>query len=215
MRMIQVNPYSVCLFIDSIPDFITHHSIISGSDILMFDHSRSKTTATIQSIVCNCLNATKRSFCINMWQWMKYGSATSLKSQIGSQLSEQQQVKAIQSDQKCKHQQARFWPLYFGMHKVFCPSVTLRKEEPSIANIVLHYLCIWRKKSPKNGHKWRRKKKALSPKQFTALQVNCNNIKTTWIALWIGSTPTLFSRADPQWLLAICRPQKNASRKEV
>ena len=30
---------------------------------------------------------------------MKHGSTTSLQSQIGSQLSEQQQVKAIQSDQ--------------------------------------------------------------------------------------------------------------------
>ena len=26
--------------------------------------------------------------------------------------------------------------LYFGMCKVFCSSVTLRKEEPSIANII-------------------------------------------------------------------------------
>ena len=34
------------------------------------------------------------------------------------------------------HQQARFWPPYFGMHKVFCSSITLRKEEPSIGNII-------------------------------------------------------------------------------
>ena len=40
---------------------------------------------------------------------MKHGSTTSLRSQISSQLSEQQQVKAIQSDQRGKHQQARFW----------------------------------------------------------------------------------------------------------
>ena len=32
--------------------------------------------STIQSIVCNCFNATKRSFCVNMWQWMKHGSTT-------------------------------------------------------------------------------------------------------------------------------------------
>ena len=53
-----------------------------------------------------------------------------------SQLSGHQQVKAVQSDQRCKHQQARFWPPYFGMCKVLCSSITLRKEEPSIVNII-------------------------------------------------------------------------------
>ena len=38
-------------------------------------------------------------------------------------------MKAVQSDRRCKHQLARFWPLYFGMHKVFCSSIYLRKEE--------------------------------------------------------------------------------------
>ena len=35
-----------------------------------------------------------------------------------------------------KHQQARFWPPYFEMCKVFCLSITLRNKEPSIANII-------------------------------------------------------------------------------
>ena len=43
---------------------------------------------------------------------MKHGSTISLRRQIGSQLSGQQQVKAIQSDQRRKHQQARFCPPY-------------------------------------------------------------------------------------------------------
>ena len=73
-----------------------------------------------------------------MWQWMKHGSTTSLQSQIGSQLSGQEQVKAVQSEERRKHQQARFWSLYFGMRKVFCLSITLRKEEQSIANIYIH-----------------------------------------------------------------------------
>ena len=34
-----------------------------------------------------------------MWQWRKHGSTTSCQSQIGSQLSGQQQMKAVQSDQ--------------------------------------------------------------------------------------------------------------------
>ena len=89
--------------------------------------------STIQSDV---YNATKKIFCVNMWQWMKHEFTTSLRSQKSSQLSEQQQVKAFQSDQRRKHQQARFWPVYFGMRKVFCSPITLGKEEPSIVNII-------------------------------------------------------------------------------
>ena len=92
--------------------------------------------STIQSVVCNCFNATKRSFCINMWQWLKHGCTTFPRSQIGCQLSGQQQVKTVQSDQRCKHQQAMFWLPYFGMHKVSCSLITFRKEEPSITNII-------------------------------------------------------------------------------
>ena len=73
---------------------------------------------------------------------MKHGSTTSLQSQISSQLRGQQQVKAVQSD----HQQARFWALYFGIHKIFCSSITLRKEELSMVNITKHYWCILKKK---------------------------------------------------------------------
>ena len=39
---------------------------------------KNNNSSTIQSVVCNCFNTTKRSFCINMWQWMKHGSTTSL-----------------------------------------------------------------------------------------------------------------------------------------
>ena len=92
-------------------------------------------TSTIQSIVSNCFNPTKRSFCINMWQWMKHGSTTSLWSQISSQLNRQQHVKSVKSDQRRKHHQARFWPSYLGMRKVFCSLITMRKEELSIVNI--------------------------------------------------------------------------------
>ena len=70
---------------------------------------KNNNTLTIQNIICNCFNSIKRSFCINMWPWMNHGSTTTLRSQISSQLSGQQQLKAIQSDQRCKHQQAKFW----------------------------------------------------------------------------------------------------------
>ena len=138
-----------------------------------------------------------------MWQWMKHRSPTLLQSQIGTQLSWQRQVKVIQSNQRRKHQQARFWPPYFGMYKELCSLITLRKEEPSIENIIYHYWCIWRKKSSKNDHKWRRKS-VLSPRQCT----DCNDGRTRWIAFQTASTPTLFSRSSPQRVLAVSRPQK-------
>ena len=97
---------------------------------------KNNNSSTIQSIVRNCFNATKRSFCINMSQGRKHGSTASLGSQISSQPSGQQQVKAVQSDQRRKHQRAMFWSPYFGVRKVFCYSTTLRKEELSIANIM-------------------------------------------------------------------------------
>ena len=60
-----------------------------------------------------------------------------------------------------------------------------------------------------------KKKSALSTRQCTVLQVDCNDGKTTWIALWIASTPTLFSKSGPQQLLAVYRPQKNDPGKEI
>ena len=103
----------------------------------MFAHSQSKTTTHRWfRVLFATVSMQKRSFCVNIWQWMKHGSTTSLRSQIGNQWSGQQQVKANQNDERCKHQQTRFWLSYFGTHKVFCSSITLRKEEPSIANII-------------------------------------------------------------------------------
>ena len=44
---------------------------------------KNNNTSTIQSVVCNCLNTTKKSFCVNIGQSTKHGSITSLQSQIG------------------------------------------------------------------------------------------------------------------------------------
>ena len=37
--------------------------------------------------------------------------------------------------------------------------------------------------------------------------------KLRWFALRIASATTLLSKPGPQWLLAVCRPQKNAPVK--
>ena len=66
----------------------------------------------------------------------------------------------------------------------------------------------------KNGHKWSRKKYSFT-RQCSMSQVDCNDSKTTWNALWISSTPNLFSRLEPEQLLAVCRPRKNVPGKEL
>ena len=58
-------------------------------------------------------------------------------------------------------------------------------------------------------------KNFLSSRHYTVSQVGCNNGKTTWISLQIASASTLFSKSDSQWLLAVCRLQKNAPGKEI
>ena len=64
--------------------------------------------------------------------------------------------------------------------------------------------------------KWpQMKKKTTFTKTMHMPQVNCNDGKTTWIALRIASVPTLFSRFGSQQLLDVCRPQKNAPGKEI
>ena len=104
-----------------------------------------------QCIVCN-----KKEFLDKYVTRWNMDLITSLQSQINSQLSGQQQVKAVQSDQRRKHQQAKFWPSYFGMGKVFCYIYYLEKER-TINSEYYIALLVWRKKLPKNSHKWRKK----------------------------------------------------------
>ena len=95
---------------------------------------------------------------------MKHESTISLWSQISSQLSGQQQVKAIQNDQRCKHQQARFWPLYFGID--FLEKGRTINSEYYIALLVRLMEEIVKKRPQ------RKKESALSPRQSTMSQVD-------------------------------------------
>ena len=65
-------------------------------------------------------------------------------------------VKTVQSDQKSKYQLVAFAPPYFGMRAIFYSSITLRKEESSIANIIWRYCYVWSKKLRKKDPEWRR-----------------------------------------------------------
>ena len=89
---------------------------------------------------------------------MKHGSTTSLQSQIGSQPSGHQQVKAVQSDQRHKHQQARFWPPYLGYTGYFLFIDYLRKGRTIDSKYHTALLLCFKKEIAKNSHKRKRKK---------------------------------------------------------
>ena len=169
----------------------------------------------IQSIVCNCFNITKRSFCKNMWQWTKHGSTTSLWSQIGSQLSGQQQGESIQNDQRHKHRKARFWPPLFWDEQGILFIDYIEKGRTINSK---YYIALLEHLKEEIAKKWpqiKKEKSALLPRQYTISQVNRNNDKTTWIAFRTASTPTLSSRSGHKRLLVVCRPQKNAPGEEI
>ena len=99
------------------------------------------------------------------------------------------------------------------MLRVFCSSITLRKEKPSIANLY-SIIGTFEGRNLQITATNKEEKSAPSPRQCTVSQVDHNDSKTTW-KLRIASAPSLFSRAGSQGLLAVCRPQKNAPGKEI
>ena len=70
----------------------------------------------------------------------------------------------------------RFWAPYFIMHTVFYSSITLRKEEPSILNIIWRYWCIEGRNCERTTPN-EEEKSALSPRQCTVSQVDRNDGK--------------------------------------
>ena len=105
---------------------------------------------------------------------MKHRSTTSLRSRISSQLSVQQQVKAIQSDQRRKHQQAihLFWNVqgilfidYLEKGRTIYSRYYIALEVRLMEEIA--------KKTAKNEEV----KSALSPRQCTVSQVDRNDGK--------------------------------------
>ena len=110
----------------------------------------------VQSTVWSCSSKVKRIFCVSMWQWVKHGSTTTYLKQKDSQLSGQQLVKAVQSDQTLNSGLASLWHPYFETRMVFCLSTILRKVKPLTATITCHYVVDWAQK--KNGLTCKRKK---------------------------------------------------------
>ena len=81
--------------------------------------------------------------------------------------------------------------------------------------ILYNIIVAFESRNRQNTAKNEEEKSALSSRQITMSQVDRNDGKTTWTSLQIASATTLFSRSGPQRLLAVCRPQKNASGKEI
>ena len=125
--------------------------------------TKNNNTLRIQSTVWNCSSEVKRIFCVGMWQWMKNGSTTTHLKQKDCQLSGQQLVKAVQTDQKLNSGLARLWNPYFGTPMVFSLSTILRKVKPLTDTISWHYWIDWAQKSRKTASH-AKEKSAVPPK---------------------------------------------------
>ena len=137
---------------------------------------------------CNCFNATKRCFCVNMWQWIQHHTPES--NQLSAEWTAADESRLKRAFRK--HQKARFWPLNFGMCKLFCSSITLRKEKTINSEYYIALLVRLKEEIAKNGHKWT-KKSALSPRQCTVSHVDRNNgvaqgIFVFWFGVLFNST---------------------------
>ena len=104
----------------------------------------------------------KRSFCINKWQWMKHGSITSLWSQIGSQLSEQQQVKAVSKRPKTQISAGKVLPSVFWDAQGILFIDYFGKGRTINSEYYIALLVHLKEEITKNGHKWRRKKSSFT-----------------------------------------------------
>ena len=144
---------------------------------------------------------------------MKHESTTSPQSQIGSQLSEQQQVKAIQSDQRRKHQQARFWPLYFRIRKVFF--FIDYHEKGRTINSEYNISGAFEERNRKKTATNQEEKSAHSPRQCTMSQINQNDTKTTGIAFRIASRTRSILDIWPPVTTGCLQTSKECSRKEI
>ena len=109
-----------------------------------------------------------------------------------------------------------FWPPYFGMRLVFCSPFTSRKEEPLIANIIKYYQYVWKKKLPKNCHKWRRKI-ALSSSNALCNKSMARMAKVYEFYFELLSGPPFFPDLAPSnfWLFIDLKWRSDIRNREV
>ena len=175
---------------------------------------KNNNTSTIQSVVYNCFNTTKRSFCgVNVWQWMKHESIT---LEVNWQPTEW-----TAAGESCPK-----WPkMQTSAGKVL---VSLFWDEQGILFIDYlekgrtinseYHIALWvflkeeiTKKQPQM------KKKKVLFHQDNAL---CHKLIATMAKLHelrfnLLPHPLYSLHLAPQRLLAICRCQKNAPGKEI
>ena len=148
-----------------------------------------------------------------MWQWKKHEPTTTQLKQTDRQLSEQQLVEPVQSDQKLSSRLATFCHPYFRALTVFSLWTILRKAKPLTAIITWHYWIDWSQKSRKNDFSWKIKS-AVPPRQWIVPQSHENDGQIERIKPEIASSPIIFCRTGPQWLLSLYWLKQNAPGKE-
>ncbi|GFX35388.1 hypothetical protein TNCV_101951 [Trichonephila clavipes] len=129
---------------------------------------------------------------------MKHGSITTRLNKKNRQVSGQQPVKAIQSDQILKRQLARLWRPNFGMHIEFLFIDYFEKGKTIKCEYYMALLDRLNEKNKEKSSSNAKEKRAVSSRQCSMPQVHENNGKIVRIMLRINFPPTVQSRSSPQ-----------------
>ena len=175
-------------------NFCYWESYVQSSCRVVSQSIQNSNASMIQSVVCSCFNATKASFCMNIWQSLKHGSTTLLLSLISSQLNEQQQVKGVKATKDTNINRQGFSLCILGRARYLFIDY-LEKGRTIDSEYYIGLLVCLEEEIAKKTTTDEEEKSALSPRQCTRSQVNRNDGITTWIVLWIASALTLFSRS--------------------
>ena len=145
-------------------------------------------TLTIQSVVCNCFNTTRVKLAVSRvdssrWKPSKVTKDTNISRQG------------------------------FGLRILECTKYFVHRLPWERKNYYIALLMHLKEEIVKKQPQMKKEKGALSTRHCTISQVNHNDGKTTWIALWIAFAPTLFYRSGPPTATSCLQTSKERSKK--
>lgn len=146
------------------------------------------TVQTIQSADCKCFNATNRFG----RRYVPMAEASTYHFSLESNWQLADWTAAGKTRSKWRKAQTSASKMLPSVFSAFFAKERTTKSEYYTASFV-HLKEIF---SKSNGHKWRRKRH-LSPAQFSMLKLDRNDLQTSWIALQFFSAPSVFPRSGP------------------
>jgi len=166
------------------------------------------TVRPLQSSVWHCLSAIRRSFCVVSWPSTKHGSTGTHQRPRNRPNSGLQPANLLRRRRRLSHRPERWWPPFFGIHKVWSTSTTWRRAKRSQGCTMPNY---WAD-SPLNSRKydtiwWRKKCSSIMTTHRLTLPPSP---RPNWnrIGLRIATPCTIFFRFVPVRLLFVSKLEK-------